>query len=80
MTDSISLDRGPWALSIAQVCRESGLGRTLIFAEIKSGRLVARKCGRRTLILKEDLLKWLSTLPAVETEASLNSATERLRQ
>jgi hypothetical protein len=80
MTDSISLDQGPWALSIAQVCRESGLGRTLIFAEIKSGRLVARKCGRRTLILKEDLLKWRSTLPAVETEASLNSATERLRQ
>jgi hypothetical protein len=63
-----STDKGPQALSIADVCRESGLGRTLIFAEIRAGKLVARKCGRRTLILKEDLMKWLQTLP-VRTEA-----------
>ena len=49
-----STDQGPQALSIADVCRESGLGRTLIFSEIRAGKLVARKCGRRTLILKED--------------------------
>jgi hypothetical protein len=63
-----STDKSSQALSIADVCRESGLGRTLIFAEIRAGKLVARKCGRRTLILKEDLLKWLQTLP-VKTEA-----------
>jgi hypothetical protein len=64
-----STDKGPQALSIADVCRESGLGRTLIFAEIKSGRLVARKCGRRTIILRSDLAQWLSSLPRRELRA-----------
>jgi hypothetical protein len=68
------------AFSISEVVRTSGIGRTLVFAEIKVGRLIARKCGRRTLILKEDLLKWLSTLPAVETEASLGPITKRAGQ
>jgi hypothetical protein len=50
------------AFSIAEVVQISGLGRTLVFAEIKAGRLVARKCGRRTLILGEDLRRWLSSM------------------
>jgi hypothetical protein len=56
------------AHSIHGVGALSGLGRTKIFDEIKQGKLVARKCGRRTLILDIDLLKWLQTLPAVKTE------------
>ena len=58
------------AHSIDDVVALSGLGQTTIFAEIKQRRLLAHKCGRRTLILKDDLLKWLSTLPAVETEST----------
>jgi hypothetical protein len=51
------------ALSIDEVVVVSGLGRTLIFAEIKTGRLTARKCGRRTVILHEEVERWLGSLP-----------------
>ena len=39
------------AFSISEVVKLTSLGRTAIFAEIKAGSLVARKQGRRTLIL-----------------------------
>lgn len=37
--------------------------RTQIYAAIKAGELIARKCGRRTLILDADYRKWLAALP-----------------
>ena len=50
-----------------QVCGEAaiaaGIGRTLIFEEIRNNRLVARKIGRRTVILKTDLDAWLESRP-----------------
>jgi hypothetical protein len=52
------------AFSINDVVAVSGVGRTLVFAEIKLGRLVARKCGRRTVILQTDLQDWLNSLPS----------------
>jgi hypothetical protein len=52
------------AFSIDDVVALSGVGRTLVFAEIKIGRLVARKCGRRTVILLIDLQNWLNSLPS----------------
>lgn len=51
------------ALSIEDAVAASGLGRTLIFAEIKLGRLTARKCGRRTVILHTEMERWLDSLP-----------------
>ena len=51
------------AFSIPEVCETSGLGRTAVYEEIRSGRLIARKCGRRTLVLLADLEAWLSSLP-----------------
>jgi hypothetical protein len=60
---------GPYqkmAYSISEVVKLTSLGRTAVFAEIKAGRLVARKQGRRTLILVADLAAWLRALPAVD--------------
>ncbi len=51
------------AHTIPTCCRISGLGRTSIYEAIKSGALVARKCGRRTLILARDLEDFLNRLP-----------------
>jgi hypothetical protein len=51
------------ALSVQDVVVLSGLGRTLVFAAIKNGHLVARKCGRRTIVLRPDLHRWLNSLP-----------------
>jgi len=58
-------DFGPRALRIRDVCARTGLGRTTVYAAIKSGALKARKCGRRTVILMSDLDAWLGTLPTV---------------
>jgi excisionase family DNA binding protein len=53
------------AYTINNFCRCYGIGRTKTYAEIAAGRLLARKVGKRTLILKSDADAWLTTLPAV---------------
>ena len=58
------------AHTIDEVCKISKLGRSSIYEEIRSGRLIARKCGRRTIILVPDLHAWLDRLPQIEPEAN----------
>jgi hypothetical protein len=68
------------AFSIAELMEDSGLGRSKIFEEIKQGRLIAHKCGRRTLILAEDYARWLRALPVVKVKTPLGSATDGVGQ
>jgi excisionase family DNA binding protein len=56
----------PFAYSIAEACAVARAGRTSIYQAIKSGELIARKRGRRTLILSDDLRRWLDKLPALK--------------
>ena len=51
------------ALSIAEGCAMANMGRTKIYNAIKGGKLTARKFGKRTLILKDDLRRFLESLP-----------------
>jgi hypothetical protein len=51
------------AYRIPDVCKVTGLGRTSIYAAIKSGALVARRYGRCTVVLAEDLAAFLCNLP-----------------
>jgi len=53
------------AYTIRQAVLASGLSRSSIYEAIKRGDLVARKLGKRTLILDEDLRHFLVTLPRV---------------
>ena len=50
-------------MSIAQFCTWAGIGRTLAYAEIKAGRLRAKKCGSRTIITWRAAKHWLDQLP-----------------
>jgi excisionase family DNA binding protein len=51
------------AHSICDVAKITGVGRSLLYQEIKEGRLRIRKLGRRTLIFDTDLRTWLESLP-----------------
>jgi len=53
----------PLAYRIPAVCLATGLGRTSIYAAIKSGALIARRWNRCTIVLAEDLAAFLSALP-----------------
>ena len=60
----------PEALSVADVARVSGLGRTFVYSALADGTLRARKAGRRTIVMRADLRAFLDGLPAYKSEAS----------
>jgi hypothetical protein len=51
------------AYRIRDVCAMTALGRTSVYAAIKSGELVARKWNRCTIVLADDLAAFLRSLP-----------------
>jgi excisionase family DNA binding protein len=56
----------PLAHSIEEAAYRAGCGRTTLFGAIKARALTARKIGRRTIILDDDLRAWLGSLPLRE--------------
>jgi len=53
----------PLAYSLSEACEAARISRTSMYQAINSCELVARKNGRRTVILAEDLSRWLQSLP-----------------
>jgi excisionase family DNA binding protein len=64
------MERPALAYSVPQAGLIANAGRTSIYEAISSGQLRAVKRGRRTLILDEDLRRWLHSLPQIEAKAS----------
>lgn len=63
-------EKGPvqfpsFAYTIEELMQVAALGRTYIYEAIQSGDLVARKAGRRTIVLHADYEAFLSKLPAI---------------
>ena len=62
-------------LSVNETCDVSGLGKTKIYEAISAGQLVARKFGKRTIILREDLTLFLTALPVTNAVVKPLSAS-----
>jgi len=60
---------GRAAFSISEVLAQTGLGRDRLYKMIGEQKLIARKCGRRTIILATDLENFLKALPVIGTAA-----------
>jgi excisionase family DNA binding protein len=57
------MDLQRMGLSPNEAAKVAGIGRTLLKREIRNRRLIARKVGRRTVIMTDDLAAWLRALP-----------------
>lgn len=51
-------------------CRRNSIGVTTAYAEVKAGRLVARKVRGKTIVTAEDGAAWRASLPKLETAAA----------
>ena len=52
--------------SLDEFARLNDIALTTVRGEIRSGRLIARKIGRRTIITAEDANDWRNRLPKVQ--------------
>jgi hypothetical protein len=55
------------AYTIVHLAESAGVGRSMIYDEIRAGRLVASKAGRRTIVTRENAKAWLRGLPTANT-------------
>jgi excisionase family DNA binding protein len=69
MGGEVNIRTDSLGLSVPQAARLAGIGVSTAYEKIQGGELPARKCGRRTIILRRDLEKFLEALPP-KTEPS----------
>jgi excisionase family DNA binding protein len=56
----------PLAYGIGPAAEAAGVGRDTLYRAIGRGELTARKVGARTVILADELKRWLAALPAIK--------------
>jgi hypothetical protein len=62
--------------SLDEFARLNDIALTTVRGEIKSGRLIARKIGRRTIITPEDATDWRDRLPKVQPRVGKSETRE----
>jgi excisionase family DNA binding protein len=55
-----------FAFSVAEAALYANMCRSGIYDAIRAGDLLARKAGRKTLVLRSDLEAYLANLPRLE--------------
>jgi hypothetical protein len=63
--ESSRRDTQRMASSVDEFCGRNHICRETAYGEIRNGRLIARKVGKRTLIFKEDEDAWRNSLPVL---------------
>ena len=53
----------PLAYTIAEVVKVAAVSRTELYRAIQRGELTMRKRGNRSLIMTDELKRWLNALP-----------------
>jgi|SRR5262245_59128693 len=61
-------------LTINEACVVAGVGKTKLYEAISAGQLAVRKFGKRTIVLREDLSRFLAALPVMNVEIKPPSA------
>jgi excisionase family DNA binding protein len=67
------------AYTVDEACSVAGIGRTALYKAIGTGELVARKYGRKTLILASDLHRFIEGLPTIEPKPIDQTKNDGLR-
>ena len=67
------------AYTVDEACDIACIGRTAIYKAISTGELVARKYGRKTLILASDLHRFIEGLPTIEPKPIDQTKKDGLR-
>ncbi len=61
-------DKG--ARSLKGFCDWADIGPTKAYEEVKAGRLIITKLGKKTLVTAENAQKWLASLPTTTGKAA----------
>ncbi len=56
-----------YAISIVEAARRAGVGRSKLYQAIKRRELRVKKCGSRSIVLVDDLVAWVKSLPDSKT-------------
>jgi len=60
----------PLAFTISEAVKVSAISRTEIYRSAQRGELTLRKRGKRSLILADELKRWLASLPVATPKAA----------